>query len=411
MTTAPHRVRALVAHRPRLTPGASFVLLASIVTGMVAASSAPTPLYPRYQMEWGFSAITTTIVFGVYAIAVLVALLVVGSLSDHVGRRPVLLSALVVQAATMWVFATAGSVPQLMAGRMLQGLATGAAIGAVGAGLIDLNRPKGTLANGVVPVVGTAIGAPISGLFVQYLPAPGALVFVAFSALYLLQAVGVLLMPETTRRRPGAIASLRPDVSVPHAARRPMLIAAPVLVAAWALGGFYLALGPALSRTTVHSGSPLVAGAVVFILAGSAAVAVLLARNVAARAMMSAGAAALIGGVAVSVAAIATSSAPLFLLSLPVAGVGFGLTLQGAIRTVLPFAAEHQRAGLLSVVYVVSYLGLGLPAVLAGILVVYGGGLRVTAIEYGLAVIALAGTALVALRPWRVRAGLVGPAA
>jgi MFS family permease len=388
---------------PRLTSRASFVLLASIITAMVAASSAPTPLYPRYQAAWGFSAITTTVVFGVYAIAVLAALLIVGSLSDHVGRRPVLLAALVGQAVAMGLLATASSVPQLSAGRVLQGLATGAAIGAVGAGLIDLNRPKGTLANGVVPIVGTAIGAPIAGLFVQYLPAPQTLVFLVFAALYLLQAVGVLMMPETTRPRPGAVASLRPDVSLPDAARRPLLLAAPVLVAAWALGGFYLALGPALSRATIHSGSPLIAGAVVFLLAGSAALAVLLARNVAAPTMMGAGAASLIVGVAASLAAIAASSAPLFVLSLPVAGVGFGLTLQGAIRTVLPYAAEHQRAGLLSVVYVVSYLGLGLPAVLAGVLVVYGGGLRATAIEYGLAVIALAATALVGLRPWRAR--------
>jgi len=387
---------------PRLSRGASFALLASIVVAMVAASSAPTPLYPIYQSRWGFSAITTTVVFGVYALAVLTSLLVVGSLSDHVGRRPVLLGALVAQAVSMAVFATASSVPHLLAGRVLQGIATGAAIGAVGAGLIDLDRPKGTLANGVVPVVGTAIGAPIAGLFVQYLPAPDALVFVVFAAIYLVQAGLVLRMAETTVRRPGAIASLRPDVSVPQAARRPMLAAVPVLVAAWALGGFYLALGPALSRTTVHSGSPLVAGVIVFAMAGSAAAAVLLARNVPATRMMTTGAATLIAGVGVSLVAIAASLGVLFLLSLPVAGVGFGLTLQGAIRTVLPYAAEHQRAGLLSVVYVVSYLGFGLPAVLAGVLVVYGGGLRATAIEYGLAVMVLAGTALVALRPRRV---------
>jgi MFS family permease len=112
------------------------------VVALLASSSAPTPLYPVYQAEWGFSAITTTIVFGVYAIAVLASLLTFGSLSDHVGRRPVLLVALLVQAVTMWVFATAGGVPQLLAARVVQGLATGAAVGAGRAGLLDLDRVR-----------------------------------------------------------------------------------------------------------------------------------------------------------------------------------------------------------------------------------------------------------------------------
>jgi predicted MFS family arabinose efflux permease len=87
-----------------------------------------------------------------------------------------------------------------------------------------------------------------------------------------------------------------------------------------------------------------------------------------------------------------------FFASLVLAGIGFGATVQGAIRTVLPAAQPHQRAGLLSLIYVVSYLGLGVPAVLAGVLVVYGGGLRTTALQYGTAVIALAAVALVGLR-------------
>src|SRR5258705_1759076 len=126
--------------RRRLPSTASFYLLASIVVSLLASSSAPTPLYGLYQARWGFSAITTTVVFASYAVAVLISLLVAGSLSDHIGRRPVLLVSLLVQVATMWVFVTADGVPQLIAARIVQGLATGAALGAVGAGMLDLNR-------------------------------------------------------------------------------------------------------------------------------------------------------------------------------------------------------------------------------------------------------------------------------
>ncbi len=138
----------------RLRSSAALYLLASITVFLLAASSAPTPLYAVYQDHWGFSPITTTLVFGVYALAVLAALLIIGSLSDHVGRRPVLLVALAVQVVAMVVFATAGAVSELVLARILQGLSTGAAVGAVGAGMLDLHRGRGTIANAVSPVIG-----------------------------------------------------------------------------------------------------------------------------------------------------------------------------------------------------------------------------------------------------------------
>src|SRR3954469_15911630 len=101
----------------RLSTTAALYLQASIVVSFLAGSSAPTPLYAVYQAQWGFSPITTTVVFGVYAMAVLFALLTVGSLSDYVGRRPVLLVAIAMQAVTMLLFTTAHSVPDLMAAR------------------------------------------------------------------------------------------------------------------------------------------------------------------------------------------------------------------------------------------------------------------------------------------------------
>jgi MFS family permease len=386
------------APRRRLSTGTSFVLLASVAVSLLASSSAPTPLYPLFQARWGFSAITTTVIFGAYAVAVLAALLVVGALSDHLGRRPVLLVALLAQAGTMWIFATAHGVPQLLTARVVQGLVTGLAIAAVGAGLLDLDRVRGTVANAVAPMLGTGGGGLLGGVFAQFLPAPTRLVFILLSVVFVVQAVGVALIPETVTRRPGALASLRPEIGLPPAARRPMLSVVPVLFATWALGGLYLALGPALVRLTVHSGSNLLGGLLVFAMGGSAAVAVFLSRDVAAPRLMRAGISALIAGVAISLVAIASSSAAIFVASLVLAGVGFGATVQGAIRTVLPAAEPHERAGLLSLVYVVSYLGLGVPAVIAGFLVVYGGGLRTTALQYGAAVILLAGIALGLLR-------------
>ncbi|HET6336032.1 MAG TPA: MFS transporter, partial [Polyangiales bacterium] len=179
----------------RLSKPVSFFLLASIVVSFLAGSSAPSPLYSVYQAAWGFSPITITIVFGIYAFAVLASLLTVGSLSDYIGRKPVLLVATLVQAVTMILFTTASSVSGLIVARIVQGLATGAAMGAVGAGMLDIDRAKGTLANAVSPLTGTALGGILGGLIAQYLPAPTHTVYWVLFAVFLIQAAGAALMP------------------------------------------------------------------------------------------------------------------------------------------------------------------------------------------------------------------------
>jgi MFS family permease len=73
-----------------LGPSLRIIALGSITVSFLAASAAPTPLYATYQRAWGFSALTVTVIFGVYALAFLAALLTLGRISDHIGRRPVL---------------------------------------------------------------------------------------------------------------------------------------------------------------------------------------------------------------------------------------------------------------------------------------------------------------------------------
>jgi MFS family permease len=323
------------------------------MVSFLAGSAAPTPLYAVYQSAWHFSPITITVVFGIYALAVLAALLVVGSLSDYVGRRPVLIVATVLQAITMLVFAGAGNVTTLIVARVIQGLATGGAAAAVGAALLDLDRTKGTTANAVAPLLGTGTGGMVSGLMVQFLPAPTHLVYLVLALLFVVQAVGLVYMPDTSARRSGALASLRPQFRLPAAARSAFLVAAPALVAAWAIPGFFGSLGPTLLRHMVGSRSLALGGLTLFSLAGSGALTVLLLQRRGARAMMVAGTTLLLAGLAVTLLAVARGSVALFFVGTTVTGAGFGASFQGAIRSVLPLAEPHQRAGLLSVLYVV----------------------------------------------------------
>jgi hypothetical protein len=377
----------------RLSRTAAFYLQLSLVVGFVASSSAPTPLYAVYQHAWGFSPITITVIFGVYALAVLASLLVAGSLSDYVGRRPVLLAATLAQAAVMVVFATASGVGGLLVARVLQGLTTGAAAGAAGAGMLDIDRPKGTVANAVAPMLGTAAGSLLSGLAVAYLPAPTALVYLVLGAVFVVQAVGVAHMPETASPRPGALASLRLHLHVPASVRGPLLRAAPALVAAWALAGFYGSIGPLV----VHrlAGSPAIAlgGLALGALAAGGALAALLTQQLRAHALLRLGTAALAGGVALTLLAIDAGSLIAFFTGAAIAGAGFGASFQGGIRSVVPLAAAHERSGVLSIVYLIAYLAMGGPAVLGGVRVVHGGGVFATAYEYGVGVMLLSALA------------------
>ncbi|MBQ1014586.1 MFS transporter, partial [Micromonospora sp. M51] len=184
-----------ISGRARLSPTASLVLLASILVSFLAASAAPTPLYGVYQERWHFSPVTTTVVFAVYALAVLGSLLVFGKLSDHLGRRPVLAVAIAVQILALVVFVFANGVAALLIARLVQGLAAGAATGAVGAAMLDIDRARGTLANSLAPGIGTGSGALLSALLIQFLPAPTRLVYLVLLVILLIQAVGVALMP------------------------------------------------------------------------------------------------------------------------------------------------------------------------------------------------------------------------
>jgi predicted MFS family arabinose efflux permease len=372
----------------------AFYLQASIILTFLAGSSAPTPLYAVYQAEWGFSPITVTVIFGIYAVAVLATLLVLGSLSDYVGRRPVLVSAALVQVAAMAIFASAHNVETLVAARVIQGIGTGAAAGAVGAGMLDIDRQKGAIANSVAPMIGTATGGMVSGLMIQWLPAPTKLVYVVLGTIFAAQALGAALMPETVTRRPGALASLKPSFELPRHVRTPMLLAAPALVGSWALIGFYGSLGPSLVRRLVGGGSLALGGLVLFVMAASGVLMVLTTRARTPHRVMTLGTGTLIAGVAVTLVAISRTSIVGFFAGTAIAGAGFGASFQGAVRSVTLVAAPHERAGVLSILYVIAYLAMGLPAVAGGFRVVHGGGLLVTAREYGLVVIALAAFAL-----------------
>ena len=375
------------------------MMAVAAVTAMTfsASSSAPTPVYHLYQDSLGLTHLMLTLIFAVYAFSLLAGLLTVGSLSDHVGRRPVALAALFLNAAAMALFVAGGSASVLVAARALQGLATGAAITTLSAAILDIDRERGPVVNSVTPFVGLSAGSLGAGALVTFAPAPQQLVFAVLLVLSLLLAGAVALMPETTTPRPGALAALRPHMRVPPQARRALAQVTPLNIAAWALGGFYFSLMPSLVRTATGLTAPLVGGVVVAALTLTATVTVLAIRAWPAGRILAAASPLLALGVAVSLAGVHAHAVALLLVGTVIAGLGFGGAYAGTFRTVIPLAAAGERAGLLSAYFVQSYLAFSLPAILAGMAAPHLG-LAATSYAYGVAVILLT-LASLAARP------------
>jgi hypothetical protein len=363
---------------------------------VAASSSAVTPLYHLYQESMHLTPFWITIVFAVYVASLLAGLLTVGGLSDYVGRRPVILAALLLNAVAMILFSEARDVGQLILARAVQGLCVGTGTTALGAAILDTSRARGPLLNSVTAFVGLTAGSLGTAALIAFAPDPLHTVYEVLLGLTVLMIALLWVMPETATRKAGALASLRPHVSVPRQSRSILIRLTPANVAAWALGGLYLSLMPTVVATAMHVVSPWVGGVVVATLMLTAAIAVAVFRDWPPRRLILLSTSTLSLGVAVSLFGIHELQVAALLAGTVIAGAGFGSTFSGVMRALLPTAAPDQRAGLLAAFYVQSYLAFSLPAVAAGLTVPLIG-LSVAAYLYGGAIIVLALISLTAM--------------
>jgi MFS family permease len=381
----------------------AYALAASIIGLGLFASVTPSPLYHQYAVLWDFSSLTVTLIYATYAFGVLATLLLAGGVSDLVGRRPVLLVALGSLMASTVLFMLADSAAWLFVARGLQGLATGAALSAASAALLDLHPrhdPAAVgLANGVASAGGIGLGILVSSVLVQLGDHPLVAPYVVLFALFAIAFVGVWLMPEPVAdRRRFRLTIQRP--SVPPPSRRPFVLAGLAVLSSWSIGGLFFSLGPQLSASLFESTNVIVSAIGIVALAGSAALAQLAFGRTAPWIGASAGSVALAAGVLLIVLAADADSGAAYIAGSIVGGIGFGVAFLGGLRALAASIPPGHRASVMSAFYIAAYASLSVPAVLAG-LVVEDLGLDQTFETFGVVVAALA--LVVAFEAWRTR--------
>jgi len=396
MTTTVERTDA---HRRMRSFTWAMSIVAAALGVMFVGPTLPTPLYPIYRSSFDFGKLTLTVIYAIYVLGNLAALLVFGRLSDQIGRRLVTLPAVGIGVLSVVVFVFADGVGWLLAARVLSGLSTGLAAGAATAWIAEL-QPEHDRAIAAVTAsganfMGLAVGSLLAGTLADLAPWPLRLSYIVYLGLLLAVGVAIVFPPETVANRAShwKDLALRPRLGVPAGIRLPFMPPATTAFATFALLGFYAALIPSVLGESLHLSRPLVAGAIVFELFLVATATTVLTGNVASRKAMLGGLALLQPALALLVGAEVMGSPVLLVTAAAVGGVASALGYRGSLEVVNRISPADQRSEVVSSYLVAVYAGNSLPVIGIGIL----SGVASSAVAHVTFAVVIAALAAVAL--------------
>jgi MFS family permease len=344
----------------------------SAVVSLVAAFAAvgsTIPLFNVYRAEDGFTNAGISMTVVAYSAGTIGTLLLLGRLSNHVGRRPTALASLGLLVLGCLVLLNVHHIGILIAGRLLMGLGAGLGSSSLTAYIVDAapTRPTwlASVASSQTVMLGLAVGAIASGALVQFGPWPRELIYLVAVGLLLLSAALIAISPDTVTPTPGAWRSLRPSVRAPTRVRPLLTVAAAVLLPTWATGAFYQAFVPALVEDQLHTDSSLVLGLVFAAYMAPSALGAPLGGWFAPAGAQRVGMVAFLAGWIGIITAITTGALPLFIAATIVAGAAQGIAISAATRGLLHGSTLADRAPIFAVIYLLSYSGATIPSLIS----------------------------------------------
>ena len=353
-----------------MTKDVAFRYVAAAIAVIVLGANTPIPLFTVYQSAWHFTTGTLTVVYAIYSVGVVATVMLVGPLSDAVGRKRVLLPAIATMALGLVTCMLATNVAALIAGRVLQGVAIGAGTTTAVAALGELH-PDGkahaqvALVATLATVAGLAGGPLVAGLLAQFGPWPTVLPYVVSLSALAFVVYGVARMPETVTAR-GPVELRFRRIAIPVEARAPFFLATYVEMTAYAVAGTFAGLGGSFTRDLLHIESHAAAGLLVALLFVASTTAQVALRPLSLKRSMLLGLALIAGGLVALNAALASASTVVFFVATTVLGFGHGLAYVGSQELTDRIAPPARRAEVFSGFQLGLYLGATLPALLVG---------------------------------------------
>ena len=374
----------------------AFWIVAFAFLAVMAFSTVPSPLYGLYRARDQFSLFMVTVIYAVYAVGVIGALLLAGHLSDWYGRRRLLLPSLGIAIISAIVFLASKSLAALLVARLIDGISVGIVLSAATAYLTELDavgrpeasRSRAQLTTSAVNVGGLGVGALVAGLVAQWVAHPLTVPYVVFLVALVLGTIGVAVAPET-REGPMPRPRYRPQrLSVPPGERSRFFAAALSTFVALAAVGLFTGLAGLFLAVTLHHPSLALAGAVIGAMFAAGVIAQILTTNWSVAREFETGMGAMVVGLGVAVLAVwlRPASLGLFIFGGVLIGAGGGAIFKGAIGTVLSISSPDRIASSLAGVFLSAYVGLSLPVVGAGITLARHVSPKVTILSFAIAV-------------------------
>ncbi|CAN5309898.1 MFS transporter [soil metagenome] len=377
--TTPGITGASRTRRRSFSHSAGFWVIAYAFLTVMAFSTVPTPLYSLYQQRDGFATLMITVIFAAYAVGVMVSLYLAGHVSDWLGRRPVIMIAVLLQIVAAVLFLIWPDVAGLIIARVINGLGVGILTATATAHLSELRAAAssdGTPGSaptvaGIVNIGGIGLGALVSGAIAQFVAAPLVVPYVVFLVLLAIAAFAVAFVPETVviaEERP----AYRPQrVSLPARSRAVFSAAAIAAFGAFAIFGLFTSLAPAFVSGVLHVTSHLTSGAVVFSVFAAAAAAQVVFARMDARRQLTLAVILMAAGLVVLAAGVLSASFALFVVGGVLAGAGVGILFRGSIGVAARLAPAEHRGEVLAALFLVAYAGLAVPVLAIGVAVTF----------------------------------------
>jgi predicted MFS family arabinose efflux permease len=382
-------MNGLAAHGIRVSAKRrGYLLMAGLLLVMMLGGTLPVPLYVLYEKDMGFGPLGVTVVFAAYVAGTLFALVALGDLSDHIGRKKVVATAVACAAVSTGLFLAASGIGVLIVARVVSGMAAGLATGTATAALAEL-QPRGDHRAAAVTasgsnMTGLGLGPLLAGLFAEYVAMPTRSVFWAYLGVCALTAAALPLIPETVRNRDRAF-RLRPRIGVPPGMRAVMLGAGLGVFAAFTVLGLFSSLVPTFLHGTLGVHNLALIGGASFLIFVIAAISQAASARLPSRRSVSAGLPLLLVCLAALESALFAKALWVFVVATVAGGTAVGFVFRGGLSELNRLADPGHRAAVVSAFFVAAYVGLGLPAVLTGLISLAVGPVDASAYVSGLA--------------------------